>query len=519
MTGREEPALTPIRTAAVAMLFVILIVCAVMVPVAGLVIDSPYLVPATLIGAVGLAIPLWCRSVRGNGAELRLLLGPAIVTYPALFVLLFTDHPWQIDMHMSFFVALSTLVLLCDWRPIAAAAALTAVHHLVLQLALPEWVFPGSGSVARVLLHGVLVVLQALVLVQFGGTIARLTRDHAAATDRAEQALTEAENAKAEAERLRVEAEAALAETRRAQAAANQAHAARQAQEAAQERQLSERRREIAAAIEASIGALTADLGGAAIELASQGNQLTDTASVLMRDADALSRSSGATVRTFTGVATTAADLTRTIRSIDANALAADTVARETAETVARLPGGLSSLAGEIAAARETLELVSRIASQSNLLALNATIEAARGGEAASGFAVVAREMKAMASETGITAADISHRLQRIGQAAEGFATTIGEAVSRAGAITVATGDIAREVEDQRLATEAIARSAAAVMADAEATDEHGRALSLAAEDNQKIATRTLAIAEGLRDRSATLRTRFDELLTGLRAA
>lgn len=511
--------LAPLRQASTAALFAIMALCAALVPVAALTIDSSYLVPATVIGFAALAVPAWCRWTRGSGAELRLVLGPAIVTYPALFVLLFTGHPWQIDMHMSFFVALSTLVLLCDWRPIAAAAALTALHHLMLEFLLPEWVFPGSGSLARVALHGGLVVLQALVLVQFGDTIARLTREHAASRASAERAQADAEAARIDAERLRAEAERALADARTAQAAADRARAAAQAMDADQARELVRRRQEIAAAIETSIGSLTGELGGTAAELASQGHQLADSAAALLRDTDALARSSGAAARSIGSVATSAAELTRSIRVVDDNAHAAETVARGTAETVARLPEGLNGLAAEIAAARDTLDLVSRIAAQSNLLALNATIEAARAGAAGAGFAVVAREMKAMADESGRTAADIAERLERVGGAAAGFASAIAAASDSAGAITQAASGIAREVEDQRLATEAIAGVAARVMADAETTDLHGRAVSTAAAENDAIAARTLAIAHVLHERSSVLRTSFDQLLRDLRAA
>ena len=51
MSGRDDPALAPLRTAAGSMLSVLLALCAVMVPLTGLAIHSPYLIPATLIGA------------------------------------------------------------------------------------------------------------------------------------------------------------------------------------------------------------------------------------------------------------------------------------------------------------------------------------------------------------------------------------------------------------------------------------------------------------------------------------
>ncbi|MFC7072896.1 methyl-accepting chemotaxis protein [Halovenus rubra] len=74
--------------------------------------------------------------------------------------------------------------------------------------------------------------------------------------------------------------------------------------------------------------------------------------------------------------------------------------AESTVDKIATLEEQMNSI-GEIVA------VITEIADQTNMLALNANIEAARAGDAGSGFAVVANEVKQLAEETQEAAAEI----------------------------------------------------------------------------------------------------------------
>jgi len=72
----------------------------------------------------------------GNGASTRYLISVASVLTAALMVYLLKGDEWQLDGHMYFFAALALLIGFCDWRCIAIATIVIALHHLALNFLL-----------------------------------------------------------------------------------------------------------------------------------------------------------------------------------------------------------------------------------------------------------------------------------------------------------------------------------------------------------------------------------------------
>jgi len=125
----------------------------------------------------------------------------------------------QIDIHMYYFVAMAILAIYCDWQVVLAAAAATILHHLVLNFVAPDLVFSGGSDLRRVLLHAVVVILEAGALMWMGHRITTLFAASAQYLAQVQAASQAAADARAELDAQREiadrERQARLAEVAR----------------------------------------------------------------------------------------------------------------------------------------------------------------------------------------------------------------------------------------------------------------------------------------------------------------
>src|SRR5262245_41161833 len=250
-------------------------------------LGKPWFVPAMFMAIFALAATLSWR-LSGNGLSTRLVFAVALMSGVSMFTYQYEGHAWQIDMHMYFFAALACLVAYCDYRPIVAATVAVALHHLALNFLLPAAIYPGGSDFGRVVLHAVILLIEAGVLIALARKLQELFETTAVKTAEA-QAAMEAE-ARANSERHDVE------------------------QRAEEEREAAKQR--LASNFERSIGSIVEAVAVAAGQVqqlsSSMSNNSTDTARQTAAAAAASNRASS-NVET---VAAATEELTASVTSI-----------------------------------------------------------------------------------------------------------------------------------------------------------------------------------------------------------
>ncbi|HLT76958.1 MAG TPA: methyl-accepting chemotaxis protein [Ferrovibrio sp.] len=414
---------------------------------------------ASGIGALVIAaIATWFCRRDAAGAATRQVVAAAFVGMASLLVFA-ASGPWQIDLHMYYFAIFAVLAAYCDWRAILTAATLTALHHLVLNFALPYAIFPDGSDFGRVIVHAVIVVAECAVLIWLCLVLENLFARSAQSLSDMQVSMADRERLEADAaaERERFAAERAAQEARFEQAIGHVVAAAADgdlgqrvatgelsgvmqrvgmtvntllertetvigaAQDVTAAMAKGDLRRRVATGFQGRFGALADDIN-------SMGDRLRDFTARLAGSADAVqaasteisSGSQDLSARTESQAASieeTAAsmhEITETVKQNAGNAQAASQLAM-TARDTAEKGGGV---VGDTVTAMHRIEdsarrisdivmLIDEIAFQTNLLALNASVEAARAGEAGKGFAVVAQEVRALAQRSASASKDI----------------------------------------------------------------------------------------------------------------
>jgi methyl-accepting chemotaxis protein len=486
----ESDDLTNLRETTSRALLVVLWLHAPIAIAIGMMRGTDWMLPAGLMVAMALAATLsWCAA--GNALSTRLVFAVALMGEVSVFTFQFAGHPWQVDIHMYFFAALASLVAYCDYRPIVAGTVAVALHHLVLNFILPAAVYPGGADLGRVVLHAVILLIEAVVLIWLAHKLTQLFE--MAAQKTAEVEAAGAAEARANGERTEIE------------------RRSKQDRDAA--------RRELATGFERKIGSIVEAVAVAAREMQGLSTSMNSSNADTARQTAAAATASTQASANVETVASATEELTASINNIAQQVTRSAGIAAKAAEEARRTNTVVEGLAAGTQKIGEVVTLIQNIASQTNLLALNATIEAARAGEHGRGFAVVASEVKALANQTAKATEEISAQIQGI-QVATGEAVTAIQAIGGTIAeIDEISSEIAAAVDQQGAATREIAGNVQQAASGTKEVNENIMSVTRASDEAGRAASKMLDAASGLSSQSERLKSEVESFLGSLHAA